>query len=85
MSIQEKVTEIKKLITLICETIPILVSIIKEIILVVKELKVSQKGGYMQSGHNMNYRKSQSIFTREAVRKKILNKNVNIMRGGVRL
>ena len=41
MSIQDKVTEIKKLINLICETIPILVGIIKEIILVVKELKVS--------------------------------------------
>lgn len=39
----------------------------------------------MQSGHNMNYRKSQSIFTREAVRKKTLNKTVNTMRGGVRL
>ena len=84
MSIQDKVTEIKKLINLICETIPILVSIIKEIILVVKELKVSQKGEKMQ-GHNLPYRKSQKIFTREAVRKKTLNNNVNTMRGGIRL
>ena len=39
MSISDKVAEIKKLINLICETIPILVSIIKEIIIVVKDLK----------------------------------------------
>lgn len=39
MSIQDKITEIKKLINLICESIPILLTIIKEIIAVVKDLK----------------------------------------------
>ena len=37
------------------------------------------------SNYNMNYRKSQSIFTRSEVRKKTLNNNVNVMRGGIRL
>lgn len=41
MSLQDKVDEIKKLISLVCETIPILVGIIKEIIVVVRELKVN--------------------------------------------
>lgn len=39
MSIQDKITEIKKLINLICEAVPILLTIIKEIIAVVKDLK----------------------------------------------
>lgn len=37
------------------------------------------------SGHELNYRKSQSIFTRNAVKHKTLNSTVNVMRGGIRL
>ena len=33
----------------------------------------------------LNYRKSQSIFTRNAVKHKTLNNSVNVMRGGIRL
>lgn len=40
MSLEEKALEVKKLIELVCQTIPILVSIIKEIIIVVRDLKV---------------------------------------------
>lgn len=37
------------------------------------------------ANYNLPYRKSQSIFTRTEVRKKTLNSNVNVMRGGIRL
>lgn len=37
------------------------------------------------SNYNMNYRKSQYIFTNREVTKKTLNNNVNVMRGGIRL
>lgn len=37
------------------------------------------------SNYNLPYRKSQSIFTRLEVKKKTLNSNVNVMRGGIRL
>lgn len=37
------------------------------------------------SGKKLNYRKSQSIFTRNAVKQKTINSNVNVMRGGIRL
>lgn len=37
------------------------------------------------SNYNLPYRKSQGIFTRNALRMKTLNTNVNLMRGGVRL
>lgn len=33
----------------------------------------------------LGYRKSQSIFTRNAIRQKTINSKVNLMRGGVRL
>lgn len=33
----------------------------------------------------LGYRKSQSIFTRNAVKQKKLNSSVNVMRGGIRL
>lgn len=37
------------------------------------------------SGHKMNYRQSQKIFTRNAVKQKSINTSVNVMRGGIRL
>lgn len=37
------------------------------------------------SGKQMNYRKSQSIFTKNAVKQKTINASVNVMRGGIRL
>lgn len=37
------------------------------------------------SGHKLNYRKSQSIFTKNAVKQKTINNNINLMRGGIRL
>lgn len=37
------------------------------------------------AGKKLNYRKSQSIFTRNAIKQKTINSNVNLMRGGVRL
>ena len=37
------------------------------------------------SNYNMNYRKSQSIYTYNAVRHKTLNNQINLMRGGIRL
>lgn len=37
------------------------------------------------SGHKMNYRQSQKIFTRNAVKQKSINTAVNVMRGGIRL
>lgn len=37
------------------------------------------------SNYNLPYRKSQSIFVRSELRKKTLNSNVNVMRGGIRL
>ncbi len=37
------------------------------------------------SGRQLGYRKSQSIFTRNAVKQKTINSNVNLMRGGIRL
>lgn len=33
----------------------------------------------------LNYRKSQGLFTRNAVKQKTIMKNVNVMRGGIRL
>lgn len=36
MSVQDKVVEIKKIISLICDVVPTLVSIIKEVILLFK-------------------------------------------------
>lgn len=33
----------------------------------------------------MNYRQSQKIFTRGAVKQKTINTKVNVMRGGIRL
>ena len=37
------------------------------------------------SGHKMNYRQSQKIFTRNAVKQKSIMSNVNVFRGGIRL
>lgn len=37
------------------------------------------------AGRRLNYRKSQSIFTKNAVKQKTINSNVNLMRGGGRL
>lgn len=37
------------------------------------------------TAHSLNYRKSQSIFTRGAVKQKAINNTVNQMRGGIRL
>lgn len=39
MSIAEKATEIKRVITMICDILPTVVSVIKEVLLVLKELK----------------------------------------------
>lgn len=33
----------------------------------------------------LDYRKSQGIFTRNAIKQKTIMKNVNVMRGGIRL
>lgn len=35
--------------------------------------------------HNVDYRKSQKIFTYNAVKQKDLNTKINVMRGGIRL
>lgn len=37
------------------------------------------------AGRQLGYRKSQSIFTRNAIKQKTINTAVNVMRGGVRL
>lgn len=37
------------------------------------------------AGKQMNYRKSQKIFIRDAVKQKTINTRVNVMRGGIRL
>lgn len=37
------------------------------------------------AGREMSYRKSQAIFTRNAVKQKTINSNINVMRGGIRL
>lgn len=37
------------------------------------------------SNYNTGFRKSQNIFTYNAVRHKTLNNQINLMRGGVRL
>lgn len=37
------------------------------------------------SNYNVGFRKSQSIFTKNAVKHKSLNNQINLMRGGVRL
>lgn len=37
------------------------------------------------AGKKMNYRQSQKIFTRNAVKQKSINTAVNVMRGGIRL
>lgn len=39
MSIQEKVSTIKQLVNLICETIPVIVNLIKEIIIAVQKIQ----------------------------------------------
>lgn len=39
MSLQEKVINVKAIINLVCEVIPALVSIIKEVIIALKEIK----------------------------------------------
>lgn len=39
MSNQDKAIQLKELVSLICEVIPMVVSIIKEIILAIKDLK----------------------------------------------
>lgn len=35
--------------------------------------------------YNVGFRKSQSIFTNNAVKHKTLNSSINLMRGGIRL
>lgn len=37
------------------------------------------------TGRPLSYRKSQQIFTKNAVKQKTINTNVNVMRGGIRL
>lgn len=39
MSVTDKIQEIKRIITLVCDVIPAIVSVIKEIIIVIKDLK----------------------------------------------
>lgn len=37
------------------------------------------------AGRKIGYRKSQKIFTKNAVKQKTINTAVNVMRGGIRL
>lgn len=39
MSITEKAVEIKKVITMICDLLPVVVQVVKEVLIVLKELK----------------------------------------------
>lgn len=39
MSVSEKIIEIKKVVSMICDLLPVIVSLAKEIIMVVKEIK----------------------------------------------
>lgn len=39
MSVSDKITEIKKIIQLVCETLPVIVELIKEIVLTIKDVK----------------------------------------------
>lgn len=39
MSIAEKAVEIKKVITMICDLLPVLVNVVKEVILLLKDIK----------------------------------------------
>lgn len=39
MSIAEKAIEIKKVITMICDLLPVLVNVVKEVILLLKDIK----------------------------------------------
>ena len=84
MSIVEKVENIKVIIKLIADVIPQITTIIVNVIGLLNDTKQSRKEIIM-SGHEIGYRKSQSIFTRNAVVHKKLNNQVNVMRGGIRL
>lgn len=39
MSIAEKTVEIKKVITMICELLPVIVTVIKEVLVLLKDIK----------------------------------------------
>lgn len=39
MSVSDKISEIKKIIQLVCDTLPVIVGLIKEIILTIKDVK----------------------------------------------
>ena len=39
MSISEKVTEIKRIVTLVCDVIPAIVSVVKEVLILLKDIK----------------------------------------------
>lgn len=39
MSIADKALEIKKVITMICDLLPVIVQVVKEVLVVLKELK----------------------------------------------
>lgn len=39
MSISEKANEIKKVITMICDILPVVVSVIKEVLIVLRDIK----------------------------------------------
>lgn len=39
MSVSDKIAEIKKIVQLICEVLPVIVDLIKEVILTIKEVK----------------------------------------------
>ena len=84
MSIEEKTTSIRAIISLVCSVLPEIVQLVKELVIAIKDIRTAQKGVIM-AGRQLNYRKSQSIFTKNAVKQKTINSNVNLMRGGVRL
>lgn len=39
MSISEKVVELKKIVSMICEILPVIASVIKEVLVIVKDIK----------------------------------------------
>ena len=59
-----------------------LVFIIKDIVFYYYKLFRKE---IVMSNYNVGFRKSQSIFTHNAVKHKTLNNSINLMRGGIRL
>lgn len=41
MSVSDKITEIKKIVTMVCEILPVIANVIKEVIVMIKDIKTA--------------------------------------------